>query len=292
MWSSKPTRSIASPDSRVTAKRERNVVAVAAALGALLLARGACAQGDSIPEHPMMTDQFFIGLGALWADSHVQASLNRGTLGLGSLIDFEDDLGLKETNVIGTVMFGMRAFERWRLEIEYGKLDRDNERQASRTIDWGNLSIPIDTSTRATFDFQDTRVSVGYSFFKTKDKEIGIGLGVHWAKINASLSARNFGSEGAKESAPLPVITMYAQMALSDQWLLSFRVDRLSLDTGNIDGNVFSSGLEFVYQPWRHFNVGFGFQSINFQLSSTSADWRGKAQIQQNGPLVFIGTTF
>lgn len=284
-------------DSRETAGRTRRavalVVALVAALGALVLARSVSAQERTVPEHPMMTDRFFIGAGAQWTDSNVQASLNStGTLGLGSVIDFEDNVGLDETNIVGLFMLSMRLSERWRIEIEYSKLDRDKEKQTMRTIDWGDLNIPVNTVTRATFNVEDARISVGYSFFRTKDKEVGIGLGAHYARIEAGLSTANFGSQFAKESAPLPVITLYAKVALTDRWLLGVRADRLSLDTGDIKGDVFSSALQFVYQPWRHFNIGFGYGITNFQLESISEDWRGKAQIEGHGPGLFIGTTF
>ena len=72
----------------------------------------------------------------------------------------------------------------------------------------------------------------------------------------------------------------------------SIRDDRLSLDTGDIDGKIFSSGLDVVYQPWRHFGVGLGYRDINFQVASTSEDWRGKAQVQQSGPVLFIAASF
>jgi hypothetical protein len=74
--------------------------------------------------------------------------------------------------------------------------------------------------------------------------------------------------------------------------LFNVRVDRLSLDTGDVDGNIFSTGLDFVYQPWRHFSVGLGYRSINFKVTSNSEDWRGEAQVQQNGPVLYLATTF
>ncbi len=55
-----------------------------------LQAHTALAQDDLIPAHPMMSDTWFIGGGALWADSNVTGSLNRGRLA-GAIIDFEDD---------------------------------------------------------------------------------------------------------------------------------------------------------------------------------------------------------
>ena len=69
---------------------------VAMALGALLLADSAFAQEDTPPDHPMMSDRFFMGAGALWAESNVTANLNTGRVGLGTFIDFEDDMGLDE----------------------------------------------------------------------------------------------------------------------------------------------------------------------------------------------------
>lgn len=261
------------------------------ALAALMHTHVSLAQNDRVPSHPMMSDTWFIGVGALWADSNVTGSLNRGRLA-GAIIDFEDDLGLDEENFIGTLTLRARFFERWLFEAEYFKLDRDNERTISRTIDWGNQTIPIDAAVESAFDIEDTRVSVGYSFFKTKDKEVGVGIGAHVTRFEASLSSPLIGGQAAAETAPLPFLTLYARMALTDRWLLNIRVDRLSLDTGDIDGSVFSSGTEFVYQPWRHFSIALGYRDINYQISSTSEDWNGKAQIQQSGPILMISSTF
>jgi hypothetical protein len=258
---------------------------------ALLHAGAVLAQDDEIPDHPMMTDTWFIGVGALWADSNVTGSLNRGRLA-GAILDFEDDLGLDEENFVGVLTVRAHFAERWRFEAEYFKLDRDNERLISRTVDWGEETIPIDAAVRSTFDLEDTRVSFGYSFFRTKDKEVGIGLGAHVTRLEASLSTQRRAGQAAAETAPLPFVTVYARMALTDRWLLNIRVDRLSLDTGSIDGKVFSSGTEFVYQPWRHFNIALGYRDINYQISSTSEDWNGKAQVQQSGPILMISSTF
>jgi hypothetical protein len=81
-------------------------------------------------------------------------------------------------------------------------------------------------------------------------------------------------------------------VALTDRWLFRVRVDRLSLDTGEVDGSVFSSGTDFVYQPWRHFGLGLGYRDINMQVSSTSDSWRGKAQVRHTGPYLFVSSSF
>jgi hypothetical protein len=273
-------------------KRDKhNLGTIGFALAALFAASFVRAQ-DSTPDHPMMQDRFYIGGGVLWAESNVTANLNTGAIGAGAIIDFEDDVGLDEESLIGLVTFRMHLSKRWQIEAEYFSLDRDNARQTSRTIEWGDLSIPVNISAKGEFDIQDIRLGIGYSFFRTQDKELGFGIGAHVTKIEASLTTQNFGSERASQSAPLPFFNFYARVALTDRWLLSVRVDRLSLDTGNVDGSIFSSGTDVIYQPWRHFSIGLGYRDINFQVSSTSEDWRGEAQIQQSGPYLFIASTF
>ncbi|HEY5755645.1 MAG TPA: hypothetical protein VIU34_07470 [Steroidobacter sp.] len=271
-----------------------SAVALVAAVSLISFARSAAAEeaDEPVPDHPMFTDSWYLSAGVLWAESNVTANLNSGAIGAGALIDFEDDMGLDETNLIGLFDARWHFTKRWHLEVEYFKLDRDNEKQIERVIDWGNLNIPVNGVAKGSFSIEDFRVGVGYSIFRSKDKELGVGLGAHVAKLEAGLSTRNLGSEIANQTAPLPFITVYARMALTDRWLLSMRVDRLSLDTGDIDGKIFSSGLDLIYQPWRHFSIGLGYRDINFQVSSVSADWRGEAQIQQSGPTLFLATSF
>ena len=276
---------------RITGDSKRLLAQSLATIFALWRAPDALAQ-NSVPQHAALSDRWLISAGVLWSQSDVTANLNAGRIGPGVLIDFEDDFGLDEDNFVGTLMFRTHFSPRWQLEVEYFKLDRANDKHITRTIEWGDLDIPIDAFARGSFDVEDARVSVGYAFFKTDDKEVGVGLGAHVTRLEASVSAERLGSNRAAQTAPLPFVTVYVRMALTDRWLLSARVDRLSLDTGDIDGDVFSSGAEFLYQPWRHFGVGIAYRDINFQVSSTNSDWRGKAQVHQNGPMLFISSTF
>jgi hypothetical protein len=67
----------------------------------------------------------------------------------------------------------VRFAQRWRLEAEYFQLDRSGNRTTDRDIQWGNLSFPANTQVRSQSDFSDTRISVGYSFFRTSSNPAG-----------------------------------------------------------------------------------------------------------------------
>lgn len=270
----------------------RALTATTVALGAIFWVGGVRAEDSVVPAHPMMSDRYFLSLGWFFGDSNTQANVNSGTVGVGSFIDFENDLGLDERKSVPQLAFRMRLSQRWRLEADYVKTERQHDRQLSRTIEFGNLSIPLNASVNTSFTYEDIRLGVGYSFFRRKDKEVGIGLGVHETKLTASLETSSAGSERASKSAPLPTLSIYSDVALTDRWLLSMRLDRLAMSVGDTDGSVSNTGITFVYQPWRHFNIGFGYRDISTQISSTGDDWRGSALVQQRGPLAFVGTTF
>src|SRR6185369_10924994 len=102
----------------------------------------------------------------------------------------------------------------------------------------------------ARFRLDVTRASVGYSLFKTSDKELGIGLGVHQTKLQASLAGGS-AEQDAKTSGPLPVFSLYTAFAMTDRWLFQTRFDRLQVDIGDNTGNISSIGMDLVYQPFR-----------------------------------------
>jgi len=85
-------------------------------------------------------------------------------------------MGLDESNLIGLFDARWHFTKRWRVEVEYFKLDRDNEKQVQRVIDWGNVNVPSDAVAKGTFNMEDFRVSVGYAFFRSRTRKSGSGL--------------------------------------------------------------------------------------------------------------------
>jgi len=259
--------------------------------GVMFIAAAAQGEEDSIPVHPLLNDSFFLAVGGFWSESRTQARVNSGVVGVGANIDFEKDLGLEERKAVPIYMFGWRFAKHWRVELEHYDIDRDNRHQVSRDIQFGNQTFTASTEVGANFKLDVTRASIGYSLFKTSDKELGIGLGVHETKLQAGLSGAGE-EQNAKTSGPLPVISLYSGFALTNRWLFQTRFDRLKIDVGDTDGDVSNLAIDLVYQPFRHVNFGLGYRTLLLRVDSTSERWRGTAEIRSSGPTLFVGTTF
>ena len=270
---------------KYTARSIISIALVAAATAA------AAAEGD-IPNHPALTAKWFFAAGVFVPETTTQAQLTTRA-GVGANIDFENALGITDEKEVPGVMARWRFGERWRLEAEYFEMNRGATRTIDRTITWGDQTFPVNAQVATSFDFSDLRVSLGYSFFRTRDKELGAGIGVHVASYDASLSANAIGSQAEDVLAPLPVFTIYGQFALTDQWAVSARLDRLSLKVDKYDGSIGALGVDLLYQPFRNVGFGLGYRTLLFDLEVEEDDGR-RAHFRQTfqGPMAFISVSF
>jgi hypothetical protein len=153
----------------------------------------------------------------------------------------------------------------------------------------------VNAQVNSKLNFSDLRTSVGYSFYKTSDKELGVGLGLHWLWWQASLASQAQGTEGGDLLAPLPVLSFYGGFALNEQWSVGARLDFFSLTYEQYHGGITVLGVHLLYQPFRHVGFGVGYTGLflNFQADSTGlGSLQGKLNQNLQGPSFYITASF
>lgn len=250
------------------------------------------AQAEAVPNHPLLTDRFGFEIGVYYPKTSTDASLGPSSGGVGVSVDFEDTLGLDDRRLVGLAGFLWRMTERWRLEVEYFRLNRSATRTLGSQVDWGDDTFPAGSLVDSEFNFSDVRVGVGYSFFRRPDKEVGVGVGVHVASVKASLESTGIGVESASVTAPLPTVSFYGAFALTSEWAVRARMDWLSLNYDVYSGDLRSTAVDVVYQPFRNFAMGVGVRSFFLDVSIDSSDWHGKARTTFTGPTAFMRASF
>jgi len=258
----------------------------------VVTARTEAASTEAAPNHPALNDRFAIELGGFYFRTSTQASLSGSSGGAGIAIDFESALGLEERNWGGIGGFLWRMSERWRLEVEYFQLNRSASRTLATQVDWGNQSFPIGATVNSTYDFSDARIGVGYSFFKRPDKELGVGFGLHMAKIEASIEAAGLGADAADVLAPLPVLSLYGAFALTNEWAVRMRTDWLSFNYGAYSGGLRSMAFDVLYQPFRNVGFGLGSRNLVLDVEVDKSSWQGRARTTFSGPTAYVTVTF
>jgi hypothetical protein len=93
-------------------------------------------------------------------------------------------------------------------------------------------------------------------------------------------------------TAPLPVLSFYAQFALTERWALGVRADRFSLSYKNYDGSLSALGFDVTYQPFRHVGFGAGYRSLFIEVDAEEDGRTLKVDQSFQGPLVFMNVSW
>lgn len=247
---------------------------------------------DAVPDNPALRDKFYFALGAFVPKTSTSAQLDSTNLGAGANIDFERALGMTTQKVVPDAAFRWRFGDRWRLEAEYFQLNRSGDKVISQDITWNGQTFTAGTEINSKFNFDDIRTSVGYSFFKRKDKELGVSFGFHVASYDVGLGTTSSGQEAKKVLAPLPVLSAYGQFALTDEWAVGGRLDRFVISYDNYQGNLTSLGLDVNYQPFQHIGFGLAYRSLFIVFKATKPDFTASFNQSFQGPLLYMNASF
>ena len=252
--------------------------------------------GESIPHNPILEAPWIITLGGFYASVNSLAALGDSSGSAGAVVDFENALGLQTYNPVLEASVQWRFAERWHLNLDYFSINRSSSATLINDITWGDVTLPTGTNANSTANFSDLRAAVGYSFFKRTDKEIGVGLGLHVTQNDMSITATSGAAAGTANSsnitAPLPVVVLYSNFALTDTWALGMRLDWLSLSYDKYSGEVRSTAFDFYYQPYEHVGFGFGWHSLSLSLKVANPNARATVITTYSGPSAFVSVSF
>jgi len=280
------------PTCRQQSPLTRALLRAALAFVCLSAAVPAPAQQAGWSTHPALQDRWAFQLGLYSPKVNSTFRLDGAGGLVGTEISAEEDLGLKERNDMPAVLASVRLGERWKLEVEYLSLERENSRAISRTISWGDNTYTLGTTVNSNFSTEIYRLSLGYSFVRDAQKEFGAVLGLHATDLSARISATSVGTESGDVLAPLPTIGLYGAYALTPKWLLSARVDLFSLKYEEYDGSLtnFTAGVD--YRIWRNFGLGAAWRYIDYDLNVSASDFTGAWNYRFSGPLLYLVSSF
>ena len=263
------------------------------ALAAIVFSAGAIAPAAAqVPLHPALEDRWTFGAGIFFPNTTTQAQLTSNSTGLGATVDFENTLDMERSKNVPVLYARWRINQRWRIDAEYFRLNRSSERVIDRDIQWGDQTFAANTTVSAKFNFSDLRISGGYSFFRTPDKEFGVGLGLHMAWYDVNLNSSTSGNDGQDVLAPLPVLSLYGQFALTDRWAVGSRLDRFSLDYDKFGGSLTSLALDLQYQPFRHVGFALGYRALAIKAEVEGDRVTGKFRQTFEGPMVSMNVSW
>jgi hypothetical protein len=236
---------------------------------------------------------FEVSANALALDIQTELRFDSATLGQGTLINFENDLGLESSKTAYRYEGRLRLGRNHALEGSYMDLSRSGTGTLTQAIQFGDQTYNVATIVDSTLDINFYRFAYSYYFINQANVELGAAIGVQVPDINASLVDTNTNiSEAYSGTAPIPTVGLRANVAVLPNLSLRGSADLFSLSAGDFDGSLTDISIKAEYRILDTLGIGVGYNKfeIDGSLQNTSEDFA--TNLNYDGASVFLNLRF
>ena len=225
--------------------------------------------------------------------------LDSDTLGRGTTLNLEDGLGLDsdETTYRIDALYRFSSSRRHQIEAHYYNTDREGSRLLSETVQIGDVVFPAGSGVVSNLELWFLNIDYSYAFVQNERFRIAGAIGLHTTGIDFRIATTGGAlSEEEQVTAPLPVVGLRGDWALSERWRLKGSVDVFYLEYDNYEGGLADATVAVEYLPFKNVGFGLGVNGVRYQVEgerdSDLADFSGKVQLDFVGALLYVKLFF
>ncbi len=232
-----------------------------------------------------------VGVFSATQDTTLRLDAFDGTF--GTLIDFEENLGLEEREEQPRIDVLWRYKKRSSVSLSYFELDRNTVAPLTITIKFGDIILePTTTSdVRTVYDIEVISAQWGYSFFRTPKWDARFTIGIFAMDIFASLQdpADPVKQDQGDVLAPLPVVGMGFDHKLTGKWHLSGRFNYFHIEyEDKYSGTLTEALFGATHHTFKNAGFGIAYNYMNLDVDSTDEGFTGLLRIRFKGPYAYV----
>jgi len=248
--------------------------------GCLLLSGAAYAQPDDPFDH-----RWSFSAAGYWPDVDTTVKANGNGGRVGTSLDLESDLGLKDRDTLFAGGVTWNFARRHSLDLLYFELARNGNKSIDRDISFRDQTFPVQTTVHSLFETDVLRLSYGYAFILDDRQRLLGQFGIHYTKVTAGLDTEN-GSirEEVDSDVPLPVIGFAYQRRIGDHFAFDVTAQIFRLDFEGINGSLNNAAANFYWGPAQHFSMFVGYNYYNMDVDARKNNWNGSFDFGYKGP--------
>lgn len=234
-----------------------------------------------------------ISLGAFITDRNTEARLDSETLGMGTVIDVEDDLGLDSSDTVARLDAYYRFNPRHRIDFSIFDLSRDATATIDRSIQFGDEIFDINSTVSSEYDLTIYKIAYTYSFLQRDNGYLGVAGGLYVLSNDISLTDANTGQfESDGLTAPLPVIGLRGDYRLTPRLMLRSSAELFAIEYDNVDGRLFDFYIGLDYHFHDNFAVGLGYNNVSLDVDADGSEFNGALDWLYDGVLLSVAYSF
>jgi len=231
----------------------------------------------------------------------VNSSVRVGLPGVGVGVDLEELLGLNTatTTIRAEGFWRFSKNKRHRVDASWIDLSRRGDKTVGQEIELGNgETIAVGAQVNTKLDLDLLRLAYSYSVFQDERFDLALSGGFYVAPIQFDLQATGVTSFSTSFgiTAPLPVVGVRMDFALTPRWFLRSDLNLFYLEFSGFRGAISSAMTSVEYRPWDHVAFGLGVDSFKFAVeangstSTPGINQAGSVDFGYTGLLFYIKT--
>jgi hypothetical protein len=226
-----------------------------------------------LADPPRPWRQVEISLGGYLAgiDSELSAQSRSG---FGSVIDFEDLLGLDNDDLGLRLGASVAVAERHRIHLDVFDLTRSASKVLEQTIEFEDTTYTVGTDVDTRLGIQFFNLTYGYSFLLDDRSNLALTFGIHGLRTSARLDSKGLGiRESERFFLPIPLPGLRMDFALTPDLWLRQRFEFLWLQLSDYEGLVTDGaiGLEWAFVD--HVALGLEYNVVRSKLRMKNDDF-------------------
>jgi hypothetical protein len=235
---------------------------------------------------------FSFSVGAFFTDRDSRTRLN-GTVGEGTDVDLENDLGLKRSDTVVRLDGYWRFADKHRVDFSVFDMSRSATKNIEKEISWQDTVFLIDTQLKASIDLSIYKASYTWMFLKRDRSFLGATVGLYVADVGTRLSAtaQNI-SESGGVTAPLPVAGLRGEYKLSDRWSVRGSAEIFVVEYDEYSGSLSDVFVGLDFSATERMAVGVGFNAVNLDVGVSKANFEGNFDWQYDGAMAYLKFDF
>ncbi|NQT70080.1 MAG: DUF481 domain-containing protein [Desulfobacteraceae bacterium] len=244
-------------------------------------------------------ERFSFKLGGYIADINSSVYLGSDTLGVGAGVDVEEALGLDSSMSVlrAEVSYRFGSSQRHMLGLKYYDFRRSATKTLETEIKWEDKTYPIGTTVDSYVNIGVLKAGYGYAFFQDDRISLAASIGLFITPIEAGISAAGVGSTEESITAPLPVVGMSLDFAITPKLFLKQSLEVFYLEVGDFKGSIAAFNISCEYNFWKNVGFGIGYDVFDLKLEANGSDYPnvdfiGKVEFSYTGLLLYTKIYF
>jgi hypothetical protein len=216
--------------------------------------------------------------------------MSNSTLGIGTRLSFEDDLGLEDSQTVFRLAGHYRFAATHRVAFSYVDLSRDGTTLTTFPIIIDDTFYRRGTRLKTEFDYKVIKLAYAYSFWQNDKFDISVSAGGYIFDIDLEITPDEGQREGDSGTAPFPMFGLHFDYRINDRLMLIAGYEYFTIDKNEFEGELIDFGVSLEYKAYKNFGIGIGYNNVG--IFAEDSDENDELEYDYDGLLAFISYSF